>query len=81
MAGLGRKVLLPLVVFLSLLYILIACLSGYLFNRQADNKTFLGEDALSRLDFQVFIQWRGTTVECSTWMRSWRFASLVIMAV
>lgn len=50
MAGLGRKVLLPLVVFLSLLYILIACLSGYLFNRQADGKSFLGlpeDDELS----------------------------------
>jgi hypothetical protein len=35
-AGMGRSVLLPLIILLSLLYILIACLSGYLFNRNAD---------------------------------------------
>jgi hypothetical protein len=42
-AGAGRGILLPLIVLLSLLYILIACLSGYLFNRQADGKSILGE--------------------------------------
>jgi ABC-type enterochelin transport system permease subunit len=41
-AGAGRGILLPLIVLLSLLYILIACLSGYLFNRQADGKSILG---------------------------------------
>jgi hypothetical protein len=42
MAGKGRGILLPLIVLLSLLYILIACLSGYLFNRAMDDKSFLG---------------------------------------
>jgi len=41
-AGMGRSILLPFVIFLSLLYILIACLSGYLFNREADGQNILG---------------------------------------
>ncbi|GAQ80662.1 AWPM-19-like family protein [Klebsormidium nitens] len=36
-AGMGRSVLLPLIILLSLMYIVIACLSGYLFNKDADS--------------------------------------------
>lgn len=40
--GLGKGLLLPLLLLMTLCYILIACLSGYLFNRFADGKSILG---------------------------------------
>jgi hypothetical protein len=40
--GLGKGLLLPLLLLMTLCYIIIACLSGYLFNRAADGKSILG---------------------------------------
>jgi hypothetical protein len=40
--GLGKGLLLPLLLLMTLCYILLACLAGYLFNRFADGKSILG---------------------------------------
>lgn len=40
--GLGKGLLLPLLLLMTLCYIVIACLSGYLFNRAADGQSILG---------------------------------------
>lgn len=45
----GRGILAPLAIFMTLLYILIACLAGYMFNRFADGQSILGKEALALL--------------------------------
>jgi len=45
--GLGKGLLLPLLVLMTLMYIVIACLSGYLFNRAAAGKSILGVSTAS----------------------------------